>query len=113
MGEDVYSVLLEYDWPGNVRELENVLEQAVNWSNDELIDFHRIPNRFWEESENTDCGPAQKKEQVVLQDEILRAERELLEKTLLDAGGNRSKAAQLLGISRSAFYRRLEKHGIT
>ena len=102
-----------YSWPGNVRELENVLEQAVNWSNDELIDFHRIPNRFWEEEQNTSFGLVQKKDQVALQDELLRKERDLLEKTLRDAGGNRSKAAQLLGISRSAFYRRLEKHGIS
>lgn len=99
-----------YSWPGNVRELENVLEQAVNWSNDELIDFRRIPNRFWEEV--VDVTPVAVKEPTVLQSEMLRKERDLLEKTLREADGNRSKAAQLLGISRSALYRRLEKHGL-
>ena len=99
-----------YSWPGNVRELENVLEQAVNWSNDELIDFRRIPNRFWEEV--VDVTPVAVKEPAMLQNEMLRKERDLLEKTLREAEGNRSKAAQLLGISRSALYRRLEKHGL-
>lgn len=99
-----------YSWPGNVRELENVLEQAVNWSNDELIDFRRIPNRFWEEESGLRGQDAA--EPVVLADEMSRKERDLLEKTLREAGGNRSEAARMLGISRSALYRRLEKHNL-
>jgi len=100
-----------YSWPGNVRELENVLEQAVNWSNDEIIDFRRIPTRFWEN--DAEGGPEPRdKASAPLQDELLRRERDLLKKTLRDAGGNRSRAARLLGISRSALYRRLERHGL-
>lgn len=99
-----------YSWPGNVRELENVLEQAVNWSNDELIDFRRIPNRFWEEESGLRGQDAA--EPVMLADEMSRKERDLLEKTLQEAGGNRSEAARMLGISRSALYRRLEKHNL-
>ena len=100
-----------YSWPGNVRELENVLEQAVNWSNDSVIDFRRIPNRFWEERPSAHearqgDGP------VLLQQELCRKEQELLERTLQEAGGNRSEAARILGISRSALYRRLEKYKI-
>ena len=100
-----------YSWPGNVRELENVLEQAVNWSNDSVIDFRRIPNRFWEERPSAHearqgDGP------VILQQELCRKEQELLERTLREAGGNRSEAARILGISRSALYRRLEKYKI-
>lgn len=95
----------KYSWPGNVRELENVLEQAVNWSNDEIIDFRRIPNRFWEE----DPLKGEPEEPASLKKEVSRTEKDLLEKVLRDAGGNRSEAARLLGISRSALYRRLEK----
>lgn len=100
-----------YSWPGNVRELENVLEQAVNWSNDSVIDFRRIPNRFWEErpsahEERQGDGP------VILQQELCRKEQELLERTLQEAEANRSEAARILGISRSALYRRLEKYKI-
>ena len=98
-----------YSWPGNVRELENVLEQAVNWSNDSVIDFCRIPNHFWEESPyNSEIKRSS--EPVILQQELGRKERELLECTLQEAGGNRSEAARILGISRSALYRRLEKY---
>ena len=94
-----------------MRELENVLEQAVNWSNDSVIDFRRIPNRFWEERPSAHearqgDGP------VILQQELCRKEQELLERTLREAGGNRSEAARILGISRSALYRRLEKYKI-
>lgn len=98
----------KYSWPGNVRELENVLEQAVNWNNDEIIDFRRIPNRFWEE----DPLKGEPEEAAPLKQEVSRAERELLEKALRDAGGNRSEAARLMGISRSALYRRLEKFNL-
>ena len=48
----------------------------------------------------------------MLADEMSRKERDLLEKTLQEAGGNRSEAARMLGISRSALYRRLEKHNL-
>ena len=105
---DSMAIARNYSWPGNVRELENVLEQAVNWSNDELIDFRRIPNRFWEE----DPLKAEAEEEKPLRHEVSRTERELLEKALRDAGGNRSEAARLLGISRSALYRKLEKFEI-
>ena len=105
---DSMAIARSYSWPGNVRELENVLEQAVNWSNDELIDFRRIPNRFWEE----DPMKTEEEEEKPLRHEVSRAERELLEKALRDAGGNRSEAARLLGISRSALYRKLEKFEI-
>ena len=105
------AIARRYSWPGNVRELENVLEQAVNWSNDEVIDFRRIPNRFWEDT-TEDVLSVRPLKAAALQDELRLTERDLLEKTLREAGGNRSKAAQLLGISRSALYRRLEKHGI-
>ena len=89
--------------------MENVLEQAVNWSNDSVIDFCRIPNHFWEESPyNSEIKRSS--EPVILQQELGRKERELLECTLQEAGGNRSEAARILGISRSALYRRLEKY---
>ena len=49
---------------------------------------------------------------MILQQELCRKEQELLERTLQEAGGNRSEAARILGISRSALYRRLEKYKI-
>lgn len=104
-------VAMNYSWPGNVRELENVLEQAVNWSNDELIDFHRIPNKFWEHT-----SPSRSKKEnrrpVEIHSEIARTEKELLEQALIEFGGNRSEAAKALGMSRTTFYRRLEKYNL-
>lgn len=102
-------IACNYSWPGNVRELENVLEQAVNWSNDEIIDFRRIPNRFWEVEEDMRYK-ANPKTAELLQDELSKKEKSLLEKTLREVGGNRSEAARILGMSRSALYRRLKKY---
>lgn len=102
-------IALNYSWPGNVRELENVLEQAVNWSNDEIIDFRRIPNRYWEadvDSQEADTSDGSE----APQNELDRKEMELLKNILKKSGGNRSEAARTLGISRSAFYRRLKKY---
>lgn len=103
-------IAMGYAWPGNVRELENVLEQAVNWSNDELIDFQRMPNRFWERGK-AESAPASKIP-VEIHSEIARTERELLEKSLIEFGGNRSEAARALGLSRATFYRRLKKYDL-
>lgn len=104
-------IAMNYAWPGNVRELENVLEQAVNWSNDELIDFCRIPNKFWEHSPSPH-SKAKKPKPVELHSEIARTEKELLEQALIEFGGNRSEAAKALGMSRTTFYRRLEKYNL-
>lgn len=104
------NIALRYSWPGNVRELENVLEQAVNWSNDSVIDFKRIPNRFWESEEVLEKGF--KEVESPLQNEMGLKEKVVLERTLIEAGGNRSQAARILGISRSALYRRLKKYGL-
>jgi len=100
-----------YSWPGNVRELENVLEQAVNWSNDEIIDFRRIPNRFWEAGEST-AHETDTVEPDNIQDELSKRECCIIEKAIMEAKGNRSKAAKMLGMSRSAFYRRLKKYDL-
>lgn len=101
--------LLNYDWPGNVRELENVLERAVNLMDDErFITPELLP-------------PAVKKQNKLreppepvnnLSEIKFEAERQALYKALETCGGNKSKAAKLLGIHRSGFYQKLKKYQI-
>lgn len=95
-------VLLEYVWPGNVRELEHVVERAVLLGRGPLIE----PN-------DLACRLASPGRQPVEEMELDEVERALISKALARFGGNVSKAAEALGLSRSALYRRLQKHGLT
>ncbi|MCB1096657.1 MAG: sigma-54-dependent Fis family transcriptional regulator [Verrucomicrobiae bacterium] len=94
------SALLGYSWPGNVRELAHVVERAVlmaKHSSISIADLGLV---------NDSC--VQQLDAMSL-DEV---EEYLVKKALERHGGNVSKAAETLGLSRSAFYRRMEKHGL-
>jgi PAS domain S-box-containing protein len=103
----VMKLFTEYSWPGNVRELENVLERSVNLMDDEeFIMLEHLP-------------PTIKKTYKVIEETAVdiysvleNAERQAICKALEAMEGNKSKAAQLLGLHRSGFYKRLKKYNI-
>jgi DNA-binding NtrC family response regulator len=101
-------VLTSYSWPGNVRELENILERAVILSGDGEIGTGHLPVKSMGSAEPglTWRLPP---DGVILAD----VERDLIRQALKMAEGNKSKAAQLLGITRRALYSRMEQHGLT
>jgi PAS domain S-box-containing protein len=93
------SLLLDYHWPGNVRELQNAVQFAFVKCNGNTIDADDLPMEL-REVENT-CvrrGPAKK-----LNSEAVRA-------ALIKTGGNKAKAAKLLGVGRATLYRFLAEH---
>jgi DNA-binding NtrC family response regulator len=94
-------VLLAHPWPGNVRELDHVLERAVLMASGPVLGAGDLGLR-----PPAPGGAAL--EQMTL-DEV---ERVLIQKALARHGGNVSEAAKTLGLSRSALYRRLERHGL-
>jgi PAS domain S-box-containing protein len=100
--------LVEYDWPGNVRELENIVEQAVVFCRGRTIQASEVrlpdPARGW---------PARPNGQKRLKEALQDPEKRILLETLARTGGNRKRAAELLGISRSAFYEKLKRHGLS
>lgn len=102
-------MLTEYDWPGNVRELHNVLERALMvWQGGGLtLDLPKRESRCSE----SPFGPHLKDGKTLKEvtDEVTRA---LCEESLRLADGNKKEAAKLLGISRAALYRHLERLGI-
>lgn len=101
-------LLRSYNWPGNVRELENVLEQAINWSEDVVIDVQKIPIRPWErEGSSTVRQPEQPFRNLVEQ-----TERDLIVNALERAKGNKAMAARMLNIQRSVLYKKLERMNI-
>jgi len=101
LDREAMTALLEYPWPGNVRELEHVMERAVLMARDARIrsDDLGLQNR---------ADSAARLEAMTLED----AERYLIQKALTRSDGNVSRAADALGLSRSALYRRLQQYGL-
>ena len=92
-------LLLSHGWPGNVRELDHAVERAVLMASGERIRAADLGLRRG--------GEAPRLEELSLEE----VESLLVRKAMDRFGGNVSQAARALGLSRSALYRRLEKHG--
>ncbi|MGE5204941.1 MAG: sigma-54-dependent transcriptional regulator [Chlamydiota bacterium] len=93
--------MLEYSWPGNVRELDHSVERAVLLAEGEQVRLSDLGLRGARDG-------GQKMEDMSLEE----VESLLVRKALARYGGNISQAAEALGLSRSALYRRLQKYGI-
>ncbi|MCX4190786.1 sigma-54-dependent transcriptional regulator [Methylophaga sp. OBS3] len=102
---DAMRKMQEYPWPGNVRELSHVLERAVMLAKHEIISSSDL--LLDSKPQKTMMMPA------MLQDMTLeQIEKYLLSQTLQETGGNVSKSARQLGLSRMAMRYRMEKHGL-
>jgi DNA-binding NtrC family response regulator len=100
LAPEALDALLDYGWPGNVRELDHVIERAVILADGPRIGQAELALRH---------APAQTGlEDLSLED----VERLLIRKALDRSGGNVSRAAEALDLSRSALYRRMKKHGL-
>jgi DNA-binding NtrC family response regulator len=97
LSEDAAAALQAHDWPGNVRELRNSIERAKLLARDNIVNSADLNLASALRS-----GPR----------ETEQLSREVLEATLREAGGNISRAAQSLGLSRQALYRRMERFNL-
>jgi DNA-binding NtrC family response regulator len=102
--------IMENSWPGNVRELENVMERAVLLSTGPVLDETAlaIPVRKLEPPEERTLKPLKEAGRELARE----GEREVLEMALTQAGGNKTRAARLLGISRSSLYNKMKELGL-
>jgi len=102
---------IQYDWPGNVRELMNVVEQLVSLVEGKYIKPEHLPREFADPDDHAG-RPAKANAQYFWppQDD---EEKELILRVLREEKGNKTKAAQRLGIHRSTLYEKLKKIGIT
>ena len=102
-------VLHDYDWPGNIRELSNIIEQVYVRTEGEWItaeDFADIlPTTVVRRPPPTAARP--------LAQAIDDLERSLIHAALKETRGSKVEAARLLGLSRTNFYAKLHKHGIS
>jgi DNA-binding NtrC family response regulator len=99
---DTMEQLLRYPWPGNVRELDHTVERATIMCQGDLIDLSDLGLQ----SSTYTAGPSL--DTMSLED----AEQLLISKALARYKGNVKQAAQVLGLSRGTFYRRMEKYGL-
>jgi len=102
--------LLAYPWPGNVRELQNSMERAVALTRRSEIQVEDLPEtvRSFERS-HVLIAAGDPSELVSL----AQVERRYVLRVVEAAGGNKSLAAQILGITRKTLYRKLEEYGAT
>jgi len=111
--DEALQLLLSYDWPGNVRELRTAIEHGVVMSNDDTIGVRHLPSFLREEPVRS--GLLGGKQKIALDrpfDFNLHAlEMRAIKRALGHAGGNRTKAAELLGISRRTLQRKLKEAG--
>lgn len=120
LSDAAMDLLLAYRWPGNVRELRTAIEHGVVMSNDDVIDVRHLP-RFLtapstpapERSENPE-SPASAKNSLegVGEFNLHALETNAIRAALAKAGGNRTQAAELLGVSRRTLQRKLKDMGL-
>jgi len=100
------NILMKYDWPGNVRELINVLERAAIVA-DTMMDVQHLPEELSKQIKSADLYSLP--DQGIRIDEL---EKNLILTALEKAGGNKTRAAELLGITRRRLYSMIERFGI-
>jgi DNA-binding NtrC family response regulator len=101
-------MLSKYPWPGNVRELENLVEMLLAYAKSPLIRVVDLPERISE-------SIVQPKRPAIGDDDVFtlkEAERKLIVNALIKSKGNKSHAAQMLGISRKSLYKKLVDYKI-
>jgi DNA-binding NtrC family response regulator len=107
---EVAALFAAYDWPGNVRELRNVLERAVILAGAGTITTAQLPRGF---AGRPEPAPRDDGERMVLEPGMTvgDAERALIEMTLRHTGNNRTRAAEILGISPKTLFNKLKEYG--
>ncbi|MGH8141060.1 MAG: sigma-54-dependent transcriptional regulator [Steroidobacteraceae bacterium] len=111
LSDEAREALLHHGWPGNVRELRNSIERAKLLGREGVItvaDLNLPASRAGAEAAAGTAGTPSAAERR----EADSWSREVIEASLREAGGNISRAAQSLGMSRQALYRRLERFGL-
>jgi len=107
LSQEAFDAVMKYDWPGNVRELENALERAVVLTKAETIELSAIPEKVTEQ--RVEPLVAERPHANPTLDVI---ERAYITWVLQSEGGNKTRAAEVLGIDPSTLYRKLSRYGV-
>ena len=107
-------LLLAYPWPGNVRELRTAIEHGVVMSNEDVIDVRHLPRFLLSQpvSATQSLPLAKNSLDAVAEFNLHALETNTIRAAIATAGGNRTRAADLLGISRRTLQRKLKDLGL-
>ncbi len=125
LSEDALEAMKQYSWPGNVRELKNTLERAMTFNDTGVVQLEELEFGDAEDSDVTGPSPAASIEAAPYRAGASRPrplpggeasldamEREHIIKILKQTGGNKKKAAEILGIERRTLYNKATRLGI-
>ena len=101
-------LLIRHNWPGNVRELENVVERAVIMARGDLISQAELPDTI----RGLDVEMEKAEMDLSAGRSLKEVERDMILRTLEDTGGNRTRSAEILGISRRTLQLKLKEYGV-
>jgi DNA-binding NtrC family response regulator len=119
---DLLKRLLAYDWPGNARELRNTIERATILAGSGLIQVEHLPPNFGEPGYATRLAPTSEAQgappardddrtvRVEVGTTVDEAERQLILKTLLSTHNNKTRAAEILGITPKTLQNKLKEY---
>jgi DNA-binding NtrC family response regulator len=107
--KDVFRYFQAYAWPGNVRELKHIVERLAVVSEDDNVSFKDLPENLTAATGNAANVLIQLPDEGIDLEEV---EREILRQALEKHGGNQTRAAQYLNITRSALIYRIQKYGL-
>ena len=102
------TALMEYAYPGNVRELENIIERGVALAQSHELTLQELPNGLQKPLNIADSVADNPSLQT-----LAEREEHYIKQVLVHSEGNRSKAANILGIDRVSLWRKLKKYGLT
>lgn len=108
--KEALELLEQYSWPGNVRELYNVVERSVNMCDSNMLDVNDFRDIFFEEQKNESSKGDIKA--ATLNEVLLFTEKENITKALKLCDNNKTKAAEMLGVSRTALHHKIKRHNI-
>jgi len=106
LSPEAINILKEYRWPGNIRELRNLIERFTILYPNQTVTPEYLPPEF-----SGIIGD--KNGEMSIQEHVAEKEKELLIEAINKAEGKKQKAAEILGISRHALKRRLQKYGLS
>ncbi len=108
MSDSALDICMAYDWPGNIREVENAVESAVVLSDGESILPEHLPDFTHAPAIEPNAGPVQ----GTLKDSRGQAEKLLIQQALMESGGNRTRAAEALGVTVRTIQYKIKKYNL-